>query len=256
MMTDKERDQSPSQPNGAPPPEDADLTAELDAEFADLNREIERISSLPQEWAKEQQVQQLTKLRDDWLVKAREHKDRPQWQRKVEEALGSAFEKILRDGTQVGFDGKMSFRLNQDSLGTHGTPVLGTLLEGLSEVLAEKVRTFTLAAMSAKPIVASSTPVEPAAPSPAAAEAKEAPTPGQTAQPAQPVGETPQVQIKLDLQILLGALLQPLAKVAEQLKSGAIKFNQPVAPAASTDEAPAPGEDQAPGPAPSDPKDS
>ena len=204
---------------------DDDLLAELDAEFAELTSEIDRITALPQEWAKETQIQQLTMLRDEWLKKAREKKNRPQWQAKVEEALSAAFEKVVRDGTTVDLDGKMSFKLDQQTLGKEAMPVLQALFQGLTQTLAEKVVTLNLKGTHTPRDTPTADAVQAEATSPSG-ESDQAPSPesgppagGDAASPASspataesaPESTEAKVQIKLDFGQILGTLFKQVA---------------------------------------------
>ncbi|MFT7580977.1 MAG: hypothetical protein ACI9MR_002651 [Myxococcota bacterium] len=117
--------------------DDPNVLAEIEAEFAELTAEIDRISALPTSRSPEKAAL-LKGLREQWQKKSTEHGDRPEWRARIDDTISEAVGKILEDGLQETADGKLAFQLQGDSLTTHGQPVLTALLGGFQGYLAER----------------------------------------------------------------------------------------------------------------------
>lgn len=131
-----------SQVEGDAPPvgalEDPELLAEIEAEFAELTAELERINALPRSMAPKK-AELVKSLREQWFAKQGARADRPEWRKKMDDALGEAISKILEDGIQETGDGRLEFALRNDSVQTHGGPLMEALLVGFRQMLTEKL---------------------------------------------------------------------------------------------------------------------
>ena len=131
-----------SQVEGDAPPvgalEDPELLAEIEAEFAELTAELERINALPRSMAPKK-AELVKSLREQWFAKQGARPDRPEWRKKMDDALGEAISKILEDGIQETGDGRLEFALRNDSVQTHGGPLMEALLVGFRQMLTEKL---------------------------------------------------------------------------------------------------------------------
>jgi len=119
--------------------DDPELLAEIEAEFAELTQEIERISRLPGANTPSK-VELLKVLRERWRQRKTpdESGDRPVWRRRIDEAIGEAIENVLEEGIHETADGRLEFALKGDTITTHGQPVLRALLDGFQHFLAER----------------------------------------------------------------------------------------------------------------------
>ncbi len=118
---------------------DPALLAEIDAEFSDLEREIARISGLPNA-AGSAKVALLEHLRAEWRKKAEEQPDanKPEWKRRIDSVVSDAVQAIVEDGLVEDGQGNLSFNLEGDSVTTHGKPVLDAFVQGLPHLLKDK----------------------------------------------------------------------------------------------------------------------
>ncbi|TNF26645.1 MAG: hypothetical protein EP329_20915, partial [Deltaproteobacteria bacterium] len=126
---------------GGPPLEgldDPQLLAEIEAEFAELTAEIEKINALPRSMTPKK-AELIKDLKRQWLAKRAESGDRPEWRKRMDDAIGEAITKVLEDGIQETPDGRMEFALQNDSLQVHGGPLMEALLTGFKHMLAEKL---------------------------------------------------------------------------------------------------------------------
>lgn len=130
--------------NETPPPptpelDDPALLAEIEAEFADLTREIERISAMPASMQVEKN-QLLQALRESWRNRLAAHQaaDRPEWRRRLDETLNRAVDRLLEDGLHQNADGSLAFNLRGQTLQEEGGPVIRGLLDGFVHMLEEK----------------------------------------------------------------------------------------------------------------------
>ena len=119
---------------------DAEIQAEIEAEFAELTAEIARINALPQTAAPEK-VAMLEALRAQWRGRERrapEGDDRPEWRRSIDDAVSQAVDGLLADGLDVDLDGNIQFDLQGDTMKMHGQPVVDALIAGLQATLADR----------------------------------------------------------------------------------------------------------------------
>jgi hypothetical protein len=105
----------------------------IDEEFAALTRELDRLAGQPRKTSKEQEtvVAAVEKLQAEWRRKLAEHPDRPEWQKRVQQALAAALGTLARDDKSFGLDGKLTLKLDGETLKKHGAPVVDALLGGL-----------------------------------------------------------------------------------------------------------------------------
>lgn len=115
---------------------DPALLAEIEAEFAELRAEIDRISAMPAT-SGPRKAELLRALRKQWRERP-VSKDQPAWRAKLDVVVGAALEQIMAEGLQEGPGGNMQFQLQGSSLQDHGGPVLSALLDGFQAYLAEK----------------------------------------------------------------------------------------------------------------------
>ena len=130
--------------------DDPALLAEIEAEFAELSAELERIHQLPRSMAPKK-AELVRGLREQWAQKQAARPDRPEWRQRLDDALGEALGRILEDGIQETADGKLAFTLNQDSVQSYGGPLLTAVLDGFRHMLADKLKPAPAPAASAKP---------------------------------------------------------------------------------------------------------
>ncbi len=117
--------------------EDPALLAEIEAEFADLTREIERISAMPSAMAP-QKSKLIEALRASWREKIKTHGDRPEWRQRLDDTVGRAVDRLLESGIQENPDGSLAFALRGDVLQAEGGPLMRGLLDGFVHILEEK----------------------------------------------------------------------------------------------------------------------
>ena len=193
---------------------DPEVRAEIEAEFAELTAEIERINALPQTAAPEKAAM-LEALRQQWRERrpvAVSQEGAPPWRRAFDVAIGDAVDGLLTEGLDVDLDGNIQFDLQSDSLKMHGQPVVDALLTGLQATLAERFpalgaatkagvdpgRMFMAALLGGLEQVVSSS-IKPSATSEdVPSDAKAAPEGGDSA-----------VKMSVDFGGLIGALLKP-----------------------------------------------
>ncbi len=127
--------ETPMEPEGL---DDPALLAEIEAEFAELTAEIQRISAMPSS-AAPRKSQLLEGLRASWRERlAARTGDRPEWRKKLDDTIGEAVERLLEDGIVENADGSLAFALRGDTLKNEGGPLLRGLMDGLSNMLAER----------------------------------------------------------------------------------------------------------------------
>lgn len=117
--------------------DDPALIAEIEAEFAELTAELERIQAMPRSMAPKK-AELVKSLREQWFAKQEARADRPEWRKKMDDALGEALTHILEDGIQETPDGRLEFGLRGDSVQTHGQPLISALLDGFQQMLVER----------------------------------------------------------------------------------------------------------------------
>lgn len=117
--------------------DDPELLAEIEAEFAELTAEIERISAMPSS-VHPQKSELLQALRDNWRNKFKSDPSRPEWRQRLDASLSRAVDRILEDGLQQNADGSLAFNLKGETLQEEGAPVLRGLLDGLVHILEKK----------------------------------------------------------------------------------------------------------------------
>jgi len=116
---------------------DPALLAEIEAEFAELTREIERISAMPRSMAPEKS-KLLQALKASWKSRFEAHGDRPEWRQRLDASIGHAVDRLLEEGLVENADGSLAFNLRGDILQSEGGPVLRGLVDGLVHVLEAK----------------------------------------------------------------------------------------------------------------------
>ena len=199
---------------------DADIQAEIEAEFAELTAEIDRINALPQTAAPEK-VAMLEALRTQWRGrerKAAEDDDRPEWRRSIDDAVSQAVDGLLTDGLDVDLDGNIQFDLQGESMKIHGQPVVDALIGGLQATLADRFPAISAASQAGvdpgRMLMATllggldqavrSRTERPTAPTKATPASEEAPAEGTPAAKGA-------VKMNIDFSALIGALLKPPA---------------------------------------------
>jgi hypothetical protein len=113
----------------------------IDEEFAELERELARLRELPVHTPREQQAALATyeQIKREWEARIAAHPDQPEWQKRMESALGDAIGNVLRDPKSFGLDGKFTFQLDQNELKKHGAPIVDAVLQGvLTSLFAPK----------------------------------------------------------------------------------------------------------------------
>jgi hypothetical protein len=114
----------------------------IDDEFAELQKEIERVSALaPTVGASAgvmSLIQALQGLKAHWDQKLQQRFDGPKWRRKVDEAIGIALAKILQVGQSVDRQGNLGFHLGGDTLTKAAQPVVEAALGGLEQAFVDK----------------------------------------------------------------------------------------------------------------------
>ena len=119
--------------------DDPALLAEIEAEFAELTAEIQRISAMPSHVGP-RKSELLEALRASWRERLEAKTgDRPQWRQKLDETISRAVDRLLEDGIVENADGSIGFALRGDTLQNEGGPLLRGLLDGLSNMLTEKL---------------------------------------------------------------------------------------------------------------------
>lgn len=119
--------------------DDPALLAEIEAEFAELTREIERISAMPRSMAPEK-GKLIEALRASWRTRldGANVKERPEWRQRLDATIGHAVDRLLEDGIQENPDGSLGFALRGDTLQAEGGPVIRGLLDGFAHILEER----------------------------------------------------------------------------------------------------------------------
>lgn len=118
--------------------DDPALLAEIEAEFAELTAEIQRISAMPSHVGP-RKSELLEALRASWRERLKAKTgDRPEWRQKLDETISRAVDRLLEDGIVENADGSLGFALRGDTIQSEGGPLLRGLLDGLSHMLTEK----------------------------------------------------------------------------------------------------------------------
>ena len=126
---------SPKEPEGL---DDPALLAEIEAEFAELTAEIQRISAMPS-GAAPRKSELLESLRASWRARlAARTGERPEWRKRLDDTIGQAVDRLLEDGIVENPDGSLAFALRGDTLKNEGGPLLRGLMDGLSNLLSER----------------------------------------------------------------------------------------------------------------------
>jgi len=129
-------------PNDPQKLEDIDPTvlAEIEAEFAAIANEIQRISTLPANLAPKKPAM-LTALRAEWQQKA-EARDpnRPEWRKSLDAALDRAIDKLVADSLVELPDGQLAFEMNNQALQSEAPPIMKALLAGVTAMLQDKLK--------------------------------------------------------------------------------------------------------------------
>lgn|GEM_PF-37296 len=121
-----------------------EVMGEIDAEFAELEAEIQRIAELPTTAAPEK-VALLAALREKWRARLKERAEeaekddkRPPWRKRIDKVLEGAIEEILED-QEVDLDGNLAFKLESATVQKHAPAVMQALASGLGEALTSSV---------------------------------------------------------------------------------------------------------------------
>lgn len=118
--------------------DDPALLAEIEAEFAELTAEIQRISAMPASVGP-RKSELLEALRASWRERLKlKTADRPEWRQRLDDTIGRAVDRLLEDGLVENADGSIGFALRGDTIQNEGGPLLRGLLDGLSNMLTEK----------------------------------------------------------------------------------------------------------------------
>ncbi|HRE91623.1 MAG TPA: hypothetical protein PK095_21065, partial [Myxococcota bacterium] len=127
--------QTTTEPEGL---DDPALLAEIEAEFAELTAEIQRISAMPASVGP-RKSELLEALRASWRERLKlKTADRPEWRQRLDDTIGRAVDRLLEDGLVENADGSIGFALRGDTIQSEGGPLMRGLLEGLSNMLTEK----------------------------------------------------------------------------------------------------------------------
>lgn len=112
----------------------------VDAEFEELERELERILTVPEEWG-QHSLETLLKLKEQWSarIKARAG-DRPDWRQRLDKVFAAVVEKMLRESHSEDMAGDVKFNVRPDALERHGGPLVDAVLNSLGEMLAGKLK--------------------------------------------------------------------------------------------------------------------
>ncbi len=146
---------------------DASVQKSIDEEFAELEREIARITALPA-GRTDEQLALLNALRAAWAERTG-GEARAEWQKRVEAALGSAIERVIADGHAVDAKGNMTFKVDAAALKKSAAPVWSALIDGLQHALQQKMDSMPKAPSkpqdsAEKPPATSNKPQEPPKP--------------------------------------------------------------------------------------------
>ncbi|MFO0747242.1 MAG: hypothetical protein U1F43_16485 [Myxococcota bacterium] len=131
--------QPPSEPQRL---EDVDpaVLAEIEAEFASITQEIQRISAMPRSSAPKK-AELLKQIRADWKAKSESRSpDRPEWRQRLDTAVDAAIDKLLVDSLVDMPDGQIGFQLRGDSMQTEAPPIIRALLDGLFANWQERLK--------------------------------------------------------------------------------------------------------------------
>jgi hypothetical protein len=113
----------------------------IDDEFAELQKEIERVSTIAPTAASSNVagiINALTGLKKHWDEKTATRFDGPKWRRRVDEAIGAALAKLLQVGQSVDRQGNLGFQLGGDTLTNVAKPVVSAALDGLEQAFVDK----------------------------------------------------------------------------------------------------------------------
>jgi hypothetical protein len=118
--------------------DDPALIAEIEAEFAELTRDLARISTT-HGMRGPRRAELLEALRTSWRARiVQKTQDRPAWRERLDEVLDKAVDRLLEDGLVENPDGSVGFAIRGDTLTSEGGPVLRGLLDGFAHMLTER----------------------------------------------------------------------------------------------------------------------
>jgi hypothetical protein len=146
-MADPTDPPQPQSPPPAPPDERRsaiapDLLASIDAEFAELERELAALEKLPEGGVGAGDptgvVQTLQLLHTEWSKRIAEKPDKPVWQRRLDEVLQRALGRILRAGQTIDAHGNLGFKLDNNAINAVLPDVAAEAQKGLEQSFIEK----------------------------------------------------------------------------------------------------------------------
>jgi hypothetical protein len=124
------------------PPIDPALLASIDAEFAELERELAALESLPEGGAGTGDptglVSTLQTLHTEWSKRIEDKPDRPVWQRRLDDILRRALGRLLRAGQTIDAHGNLGFALDNKTLNAVLPDVAAEAQKGLEQSFIEK----------------------------------------------------------------------------------------------------------------------
>jgi hypothetical protein len=125
--------------DGSEPDEDEVLRI-IDAEFAELAKELEQILSVPEEWGQES-LNTLLTLKEHWSrrILARAG-DRPDWRQRLDQVFAATVERMLRESHSEDMHGQVKFKVRPDAVERHGGPLLDAALDSIGKMLATKLK--------------------------------------------------------------------------------------------------------------------
>ncbi len=112
----------------------------IDDEFAELQKEIERVTTLPAQGSPNVDaiVAALQAMKVEWDKKVAQRFDRPVWLRRMDEAIALALSKILTAGQTMDRHGNLGFQLEGETVKKLATPVVDAALDGLERAFVDK----------------------------------------------------------------------------------------------------------------------
>lgn len=120
--------------------EGASLFPSIAEEFADLERELQRLTALPT-GTEEQRNALALALRlmgDEWRKKTAARGEVPEWRRRFDDSVAQAIDGLLQDGVGPAPDGSNQFHADSALVVRHLQPVMAALTEGLKSNLVSK----------------------------------------------------------------------------------------------------------------------
>lgn len=125
-----------------PPAIDPALLASIDAEFAELERELAALEKIPDGGAQAGDptgvVQTLQLLHTEWSKRIADKPDKPAWQRRLDEVLQRALGRILRAGQTIDAHGNLGFALDKNAINAVLPDVAAEAQKGLERSFIEK----------------------------------------------------------------------------------------------------------------------